>query len=426
MVGVAVISAVTCGSICLIYSINQTREIAGIDTDAMATQMIIHGSVGTLVAVVVSGIVGVIFSIRMTTPISHLTEIISDTAELNFRKNPKSEKLVKLKNETGDMARAVRKMRARLREMVELIDRAGITVESSVNDLHSNMGVVGDICSNNSATTEELAAAMEEAASTTETVTQAVETINDNARDIEELSRRGAENSIQVKERANNLKQATVDANKRTGDMYTEVKEKTRIAMEQAKAVERINALTQNIMEISSQTNLLALNASIEAARAGEAGKGFAVVATEIGALASQTQETVTDINDIISQVNSAVGNMTSCLDGTMHFLEDTVLKDYAEFAEVGENYSSDANEFEDGMTRINRAIQDLVHTIQEITHSVQEINTTVNQSATGISEIADHTAEMVQKIDDTESFVEKSKSSADNLNQIVEDFHLE
>ena len=63
-------------------------------------------------------------------------------------------------------------------------------------------------------------------------------------------------------------------------------------------------------MEISSQTNLLALNASIEAARAGEAGKGFAVVATEIGALATQTQNAVGDIDSIIGEVHNAVSGM--------------------------------------------------------------------------------------------------------------------
>lgn len=426
MIGVAIISAVTCGTVCLVYSIQVTKEISGIDTNAMAEEMMINGSLGTLLAVVLSAVVGAIFSIRLTNPITHLTEIISDTAELNFRKNPRSERLVRLRNETGDMARAVRKMRAKLREMVELIDNAGITMESSVSSLHSNMDVVGDICSNNSSTTEQLAAAMEEAASTAEIVTQAVETVNGDARDIEELSRNGAQRSVQVKQRANHLKQATIDANKRTGEMYSEVKEKTRLAMEQAKAVEQINALTQNIMEISSQTNLLALNASIEAARAGEAGKGFAVVATEIGALASQTQETVADINGIISQVNSAVDNMTQCLDGTMHFLEDVVVQDYADFKEVGENYSSDAADYEEGMTKINRAIQNLVQTINGITQSIQDINTTVNQSATGISEIADHTAEMVQKIDAAQDYMEKSKTSAGDLNQIVEEFNLE
>ena len=79
--------------------------------------------------------------------------------------------------------------------------------------------------------------------------------------------------------------------------MYENVQQKTEAAMEQAKAVEKINQFTQAILEISSQTNLLALNASIEAARAGEAGKGFAVVAGEIGTLAAQTSTTVGSIN---------------------------------------------------------------------------------------------------------------------------------
>ncbi len=65
------------------------------------------------------------------------------------------------------------------------------------------------------------------------------------------------------------------------------MKEKSEGAMEQSKAVQKINVLTDNIKDISSQTNLLALNANIEAARAGEAGRGFAVVASEIGTLAS-------------------------------------------------------------------------------------------------------------------------------------------
>ena len=196
--------------------------------------------------------------------------------------------------------------------------------------------------------------------------------------------------------------------------------------MEQAKAVEKINELTQNIMEISTQTNLLALNASIEAARAGEAGKGFAVVASEIGTLANQTQEAVVDIDGIITQVNEAVENLVQCLDGTMDFLEKTVLEDYKGFMEIGENYSEDALEYETGMKKINAAVKELVSAISDISFSIEEINTTVNESATGVSEIADKTTEMAQKIESTESLVTGSKESADNLNQLVREFQLE
>ena len=61
------------------------------------------------------------------------------------------------------------------------------------------------------------------------------------------------------------------------------------------------------IGNIADETNLLSLNASIEAARAGEAGKGFAVVATEIGKLANTSAESVSNIDQLIREVNVLV-----------------------------------------------------------------------------------------------------------------------
>lgn len=391
-----------------------------------STNLLLWIAVAMIIALLYGIAVALLFGRNLVKPIRQLTEIVVDTSELNFKKNPNSQKLVKIKNETGDMARAIQQMRSKLRDMVSLIENAGVTLGDNVSDLNENMGIVGDICSNNSATAEELAAAMEEAASATDTVNQAIETVNQNAKNIEQLSDEGAANSLQVKERAVELKKMTADANDRTTSMYEEVRDQSQEALEQAQAVERINELTQNIMEISSQTNLLALNASIEAARAGEAGKGFAVVATEIGKLASQTQDAVTDINDIIGQVNAAVAGLTRCLDDAMNFLDNTVREDYKNFREVGENYDKDAGDYQTGMEQIQEAVKNLVAAITDITVSAQEINTTVGESAAGVSDIAGKTMEMVQKIETTGTFMNDSKKSADDLNGIVAEFELQ
>lgn len=65
------------------------------------------------------------------------------------------------------------------------------------------------------------------------------------------------------------------------------------------------------INEIAESINLLALNASIEAARAGEAGKGFAVVAQEVGHLAESTKESLQNVNDVVTRVQSGTSDVS-------------------------------------------------------------------------------------------------------------------
>uniref|UniRef100_UPI0013D41E05 methyl-accepting chemotaxis protein n=3 Tax=Pseudomonas viridiflava TaxID=33069 RepID=UPI0013D41E05 len=76
--------------------------------------------------------------------------------------------------------------------------------------------------------------------------------------------------------------------------------------------IEALNTKTANIGQIlevitgiSQQTNLLALNAAIEAARAGEAGRGFSVVADEVRSLAHRTQESASQVQEMIEQLQS-------------------------------------------------------------------------------------------------------------------------
>ena len=257
-----------------------------------------------------------------------------------------------------------------------------------------------------------------------ETVNNTVMQIRERAQTIRDNSIVGEKASLESKQRAGDLKHTTGEAQNKTTQMYRGVQERSAAAMEQARAVEKINQLTQSILDISGQTNLLALNASIEAARAGEAGRGFAVVADEIGGLASQTSSTVTNINGITTEVNQAVGNMEACLQEILTFLEDTVLKDYSDFMGVAEKYTQDASDFEENMKSIGAEVETLLSAIVEIADSVNSITMTVGEAADNISSIAQKTLDVSQLVEGNAELMETNSENVVKLKNIVDMFH--
>ena len=362
----------------------------------------------------------------MTAPIRKITRIVQQTAEFDFTKNSNADRMKRRGDECGAMARAVSVMRSNLREIVDDISRAGRTISDDVEELRSISNNINNVCTDNSATTEQLAAAMQETSATTETINNNIGHMQDAADGIRDLSGDGEKISYEIMERASKLKETTEAASKRTTDMYQDVKKKTEMAIEESKAVNKINELTDAIMSISSQTSLLALNASIEAARAGEAGRGFAVVATEIGNLASQTSQTVGDINGIVLEVNGAVDKMTKSLEETAQFLEKVVIKDYAQFNEVSVQYNVDANTFQTSMVDIEKAVEMLTTTIAEIAEALNGINATVNEATIGVTDIAGKTTDVVSETVQNNELVETCQDAVGKLMDITSRFKME
>ncbi len=404
----------------IVISADEEEVLSGIKT------MMVHSGEGMLVVMILLAVVIFIVTGIMMNPLKKITILINEMEELKFVSHPWNRKLKKGKDECGAMANAVSAMRDSLRSVIRDVSNASAHLNEIVHTLQATTSEVNDSCTDNSATTEELAAGMQETTATTQTLVSSIEDMKEGSNDIQRMSIEGEELSNEIEERAAKLKKSATESVKLARDMFASLQKNSAKAIEEARAVEKINELTEVIMRISSQTSLLALNASIEAARAGEAGKGFAVVATEIGNLANQTSETVADINNIVAEVNMVVRDMGTTLNDTTQFMENQVVPDYQAFYDVSNQYNDDSVAVKKSMTSIQESVVQLNETILLVTDGLEGISKTINESAIGVSDIAEKTASVVNRMGENMEMVAGCQNEADKLKGIAARFYIE
>ncbi len=363
---------------------------------------------------------------RITKPLNQVTKIIDDTAKLKLKLPDNIDKLCARKDETGSISRAVREMSNNLHEVVSKIDATNNVVSENMGKLEDSSNQVHMFCTDNSATTQELAASTEEVSAMTDTMNSHILNMKEQVTEISRETTESNKFSEEVAGRAQNMQNSTQIAIRQTKEMYEQIKERKEVAIEGLSAVEKINELAAAIVEISDQTSLLSLNASIEAARAGEAGRGFAVVAQEIGNLAHRSLETIKSINEITAEVNEAVKNITDSMTDTTDFLENTVLVDYDNFNQIGVQYMNDADTFKKGMSNISDDINVLDESMKEVSVAVENINRTIGETSVGVNNIAEKTANVVNATSDNYELTSNTVDRIGELREIVDRFSFE
>nr|WP_252393788.1 methyl-accepting chemotaxis protein [Candidatus Rhodoblastus alkanivorans] len=157
-------------------------------------------------------------------------------------------------------------------------------------------------------------------------------------------------------------------------------------------AIDHIGGIVAMIAGIAEQTNMLALNATIEAARAGEQGRGFAVVAQEVKSLAEQTARATSDVADRIAQIQRASQEASACIGsmaGATH-----------EVSSIASNIANSVGSQGDATREIARNVQDASNRTKELAQVIEEVRLASRQSGDSAEQVLQSVTDLTRQTD--------------------------
>ncbi len=329
------------------------------------------------------------------------------------------------KDEMGRMAANVNRFLDILENIMQKINNDSLSLNNIVTNVMERANSSNSSACDVSAVAQELSATMEEVASTVANVDSNASGVMEDLEGLQKTTGDILEYANEMKNRAAKLKEYAQDNKEDINQMLTPIIGKIKNAVENSKNIEKVNALTDEILSIANQTNLLALNAAIEAARAGEAGRGFSVVAEEIGQLADSSSKTAKNIQEINTMVLDLVNEMISNSNEIIHYMEETILPDYDNFVASGVQYSDDAVHIDQEMAQYAQSFKEINSMVTEIGASISDITNAVDESANGVSNVAGSIQTLVSEIAVINSQMDENGAIAGSLKEEAQRFSV-
>lgn len=398
-----------------VYQNGSDDEIIGmvfVGTDKENKDAVVNGIIfGIGAAVCVAMILCIGVGLKLATSISHNIKksisIMGKVAEGDLTVWV-DDKMLKRKDEIGDLSRVTVKLKDTLKGILKGISQnseslleasralgnAADTTNGTMNEVQNAVSqVVANSTeqSKNSESTSENMRIMGE--HITETSTE-VDTLNQNAASMQKSSKKTADTLAQL-----------CHINEEVERIIGEVKEQT----DRTNAsIQKINAAMEFITSIAEETNLLSLNASIEAARAGESGRGFAVVADQIKKLAEQSNQSGHEIEETTKALMEDSAREMEI----MQRMQEIITEQSGSMQETRANVSEVLKEIEASMQSILQ--------IRESTGRLAESRGEVMEAVEQLSQIAhDNVDSTQQTYTETQEVLDTFKQVYDSAGQL-------
>ncbi|MEJ2425715.1 MAG: methyl-accepting chemotaxis protein, partial [Candidatus Thiodiazotropha sp.] len=298
-------------------------------------------------------------------------------------------------DEIGNIADAVNGMLNKFHKIIKQVSGSTVEVSSASQELARITSESSRSLQQQLLETSQVATAMTEMSSTVAEVANSTS----NAASAAESANRAADEG-------QNIVQLTV---KTIESLANDVERGTGLISNAEKDSEAIGSVLGVILGVAEQTNLLALNAAIEAARAGEQGRGFAVVADEVRTLASRTQQSSGEIQDMIARLQSSSRQAVQAMEEGRTRAQASV-EQATKAGEALEVIDSSVNSIHNLNTQIASAAEEQSSVTEEINRNITKINQMAEIASEGANQTAAASEQLTGLASDLQGLIQQFK----------------
>ncbi len=244
-------------------------------------------------------------------------------------------------------------------------DMLAMAMDKMIEQINRILLAVRQASSQVNISSEQIACASKSLSNEASTSAASLEQITSSMLEIGSQINRNAENSQQTNKYVTSLLESANNGSRRMENMMSAMGDIKESSMQ-------ISKILKVIDDIAFQTNLLALNAAVEAARAGRHGKGFAVVAEEVRNLAARSAKAAKETSGLIERSSQNVANGIDISGQTEKVLSE-IVDGVKEVAELVKEITAASNEQALGMTQINQGLSQIESATANNTSSSEE-----------------------------------------------------